>query len=137
MQKMVKIKDSLRKFFGQLISPVFVTLLFASLTLWYVSKLGYTYTTEMPVNINIDGQRLKVTCLVEGRGTALWGQRMSLRNKINIKSSELKTRPSDNPPYVIIDSASLGKVLSLKAGSGDFRIISVTDIPQFNPRTDD
>ncbi|UKI39239.1 MAG: hypothetical protein L6V35_09035 [Alistipes putredinis] len=117
---MVKIKDSLRKFFGQLISPVFVTLLFASLTLWYVSKLGYTYTTEMPVNINIDGQRLKVTCLVEGRGTALWGQRMSLRNKINIKSSELKTRPSDNPPYVIIDSASLGKVLSLKAGSGDF-----------------
>ena len=58
---MAKIKDLLRKFLKQLISPVFITLLFASLILWYVSKLGYTYTTEMPVNINIDKQRLKVT----------------------------------------------------------------------------
>lgn len=134
---MVKIKDSLRKFLGQLISPVFVTMLVAALILWYVSKLSYTYTTEMPVNINIDGQRIKVTCLVEGRGTALWGERMSLRSKINIKSSELRTRPSGNPPYVIIDSASLGKIMSLKANSGDFRIISVTDIPEFNPESND
>ena len=134
---MVKIKDSLRKFLGQLISPVFITMLVAALILWYVSKLSYTYTTEMPVNINIDGQRIKVTCLVEGRGTALWGERMSLRSKINIKSSELRTRPSGNPPYVIIDSASLGKIMSLKANSGDFRIISVTDIPEFNPESND
>lgn len=134
---MVKIKDSLRKFLGQLISPVFVTMLVAALILWYVSKLSYTYTTEMPININIDGQRIKVTCLVEGRGTALWGERMSLRSKINIKSSELRTRPSGNPPYVIIDSASLGKIMSLKANSGDFRIISVTDIPEFNPESND
>ena len=134
---MAKIKDLLRKFLKQLISPVFITLLFASLILWYVSKLGYTYTTEMPVNINIDKQRLKVTCLVEGRGTALLGQRMSLRSKINIKSSELRTKPSGNPPYVAIDSASLGKILSLKANSGDFRIISVTDIPEFIPETHD
>ena len=134
---MGKAKDSTRKFFKQLLSPVFITLLIASLILWYVSKLGYTYTTEMPVTINIDGQKIKVTCMVEGRGTALWGQRMSLRNKINIKLADLRTRPSDNPPYIIIDSASLSKVMSLKANSGDFRIISVTEIPEFNPEADD
>lgn len=134
---MGKAKDSTRKFFKQLLSPVFITLLIASLILWYVSKLGYTYTTEMPVTININGQKIKVTCMVEGRGTALWGQRMSLRNKINIKLADLRTRPSDNPPYIIIDSASLSKVMSLKANSGDFRIISVTEIPEFNPEADD
>ncbi len=134
---MVRMKDRFRNFLRRLVSPVFVVLLFAALTLWYVTKLGYTYTTEMPVTINVDGQKLKTMCLVEGRGTALWGQRLSLRSKINIKSSELKIKPSQNPPFMAIDSASLGKVMSLRANGSNFRIISVTEIPEFNPQAND
>lgn len=135
--QMNEVKTYARKFFRQLLSPVFLTLLFASFVLWYVSKLSYTYTTEMPVNVRIDGRRLRVMCVVEGRGTALWGQRMSLRNRINIKSSELKMTPAASAPYVLIDSASLGKALTLKASDGNFRIISITEIPEFNPGDND
>ena len=43
------------------VSPVFLALLVASFILWYIAKLNYTYTTEQPFTVNVDGER------VEGR----------------------------------------------------------------------
>ena len=42
------------------ISPVFLALLVASFILWYIAKLNYTYTTEQPFTVNVDGERFKV-----------------------------------------------------------------------------
>ena len=41
------------------ISPVFLALLVASFILWYIAKLNYTYTTEQPFTVNVDGERFK------------------------------------------------------------------------------
>ena len=55
------------------ISPTFVILLCASFILWYILKLQYTYTTDYSVVVNINGDRLRVPCVVEGKGTNLLG----------------------------------------------------------------
>ena len=60
------------------ISPVFLALLVASFILWYIAKLNYTYTTEQPFTVNVDGERFKVSCVVEGVGTNLFGYRVSV-----------------------------------------------------------
>ena len=39
------------------VSPVFLALLVASFILWYIAKLNYTYTTEQPFTVNVDGER--------------------------------------------------------------------------------
>ena len=41
------------------VSPVFLALLVASFILWYIAKLNYTYTTEQPFTVNVDGERFK------------------------------------------------------------------------------
>ena len=43
------------------VSPVFLALLVASFILWYIAKLNYTYTTEQPFTVNVDGERFKVS----------------------------------------------------------------------------
>ena len=45
------------------VSPVFLALLVASFILWYIAKLNYTYTTEQPFTVNVDGERFKVSCV--------------------------------------------------------------------------
>ena len=37
------------------VSPVFLALLVASFILWYFAKLNYSYTTEQPFTVNVDG----------------------------------------------------------------------------------
>jgi len=51
------------------ISPVFLVLLAVSFTLWYISKLNYTYTTDFNIKVKVNGERLVVPCVVEGKGT--------------------------------------------------------------------
>ena len=48
------------------ISPVFLALLVASFILWYIAKLNYTYTTEQPFTVNVDGERFKVSVWWKG-----------------------------------------------------------------------
>ena len=38
------------------VSPAFVVMLAVSFTLWYISKLTYTYTTDFNIKVEIDGQ---------------------------------------------------------------------------------
>ena len=72
------------------VSPGFVTLFCASFVLWYIVKLDHTYTTEYAVHVNIDGERLRVPCVVEGKGATLFGYRVYMHRQIRIPLSELK-----------------------------------------------
>ena len=71
------------------ISPVFLALLAVSFTLWYILKLDYTYTTDFKVDVNIDGERITVPCVVEGKGTTLFGYGFYASRRVNIPLSEL------------------------------------------------
>ena len=81
----IKIYNQLKKY----ISPVFIMLFVAAFTLWYIAKLNYNYTTELDVNIRIDDQRFSVPCVVEGKGTNLFGYVIST-SRLHIPLSELE-----------------------------------------------
>ena len=74
------------KAFGRLakssISPAFILLMCASFIMWYILKLQYTYTTDYSVLVNIEGERLRVPCVIEGKGTNLFGYRVYLHKEI-------------------------------------------------------
>ncbi len=71
------------------ISPVFLALLAVSFTLWYISKLNYTYTTDFKIKVKVEGQRIVVPCVVEGKGTTLFGYNFYASRRANIPLSEL------------------------------------------------
>ena len=71
------------------ISPVFLALLAGSFTLWYISKLNYTYTTDFKIKVKVEGQRIVVPCVVEGKGTNLFGNGFYTSRRVNIPLSEL------------------------------------------------
>lgn len=83
--------ESIKGLFAKLkryVSPIFIVLLVASFTLWYIAKLNYTYTTELDVKIRIADQRFSVPCVVEGKGTNLFGYVIST-SRLHIPLSEL------------------------------------------------
>lgn len=123
-------KESLKKLLGHALSPVFLVLLLSSFVLWYTTKLGKEYDTEMPLNIRIDGQKYRVTAQVHGKGSTLLAQRLSLKSKINLKLDELSVRPSpDDPNVLIITPASLVKAIDAK--TNDIKVVQITDMPEF------
>ena len=74
--------QGLRKY----ISPVFLALVVVSFTLWYILKLDHTYTKDLKVEVNIDGQRITVPCVVEGKGSNL----LYSSSRVNVPLSDLK-----------------------------------------------
>ena len=77
--------QGLRKY----ISPVFLVLLGVSFTLWYISKLNYTYTTDFNIKVKVADERIIVPCVVEGKGTTLFGYGFYTPRRANIPLSEL------------------------------------------------
>lgn len=71
------------------VSPAFLALLAVSFTLWYISKLNYTYTTDFNIKVKVDDERVVVPCVVEGKGTNLLGYGFYTSRKVNIPLSEL------------------------------------------------
>ena len=89
---MKKIWDYFKKFLAvvrRYVSPVFIMLLVASFTLWYIAKLNYNYTTELNVKVRIGNQKFEVPCVVEGKGTTLFGYGFYTPCRANIPLSEL------------------------------------------------
>ena len=126
------------------ISPVFLALLAVSFTLWYISKLNYTYTTDFNVKVKVDGQRINVPCVVEGKGTNLFGYGFYQSRRANIALSELQHEIIEEPvitAYGAVDTLaksyrvrispiSMQDALSVRFS--DLKIISVgsfDDIP--------
>ncbi len=141
----------------QYISPVFIILLVASFVLWYFAKLSYTYTTEFDVKVNVDGERFTVPCVVEGKGTNLFGYSVYTSRRVSIPLEELKYEvveknvavESDTvKPIEGIDSVKVVKVepqivrkvhidpISLRGAISvrfsDIKIISVGNIPEID-----
>ncbi|MBQ2026774.1 MAG: hypothetical protein II214_02625 [Alistipes sp.] len=79
------------------ISPVFMALLAVSFTLWYISKLNYTYTTDFNIKVKVEGQRIVVPCVVEGKGTNLFGYGFYASRRVNIPLAELNYEVVDVP----------------------------------------
>ncbi|MBQ1254016.1 MAG: hypothetical protein IIY05_06695 [Alistipes sp.] len=117
------------------ISPVYIGLLCASFLLWYILKLQYTYTTNFSVLINVDGERLRVPCVVEGKGTNLLGYRVYDRKELKLPLSDLKYSEEsdygDNGEllgrWIVLDPHSVHNAISVRFS--DIKVISVGDIP--------
>ena len=117
------------------VSPTFIILLCASFILWYILKLQYTYTTNYSVPVNINGDRLRVPCVVEGKGTNLLGYRVYASKELKIPLSELKyTITADRGDsgellgrWYQFDPHSVQNAMSVRFS--DIKVISVGDIP--------
>ena len=124
------------------ISPVFLALLAVSFTLWYISKLNYTYTTDFNIKVKVDGQRIIVPCVVEGKGTNLFGYGFYASRRVNIPLSELNYEVVEVPVAaadgievdslitehkVRISPISMQDAISVRFS--DLKIVSIGDFP--------
>ena len=117
------------------ISPVYMVLLCASFLLWYILKLQYTYTTNFSVLINVDGERLRVPCVVEGKGTNLLGYKVYASKELKIPLNDLKyTIQTDYDDagellgrWYNFDPQSVQSAISVSFS--DIKVISIGDIP--------
>ena len=126
--------DKLRALFAWIqgyISPVC-----ASFILWYIVKLEYTYNAKYDVSIDIDGERIRVPCYIEGQGSTLLGYRAYMRKQIKISLSELKYAVEEKideqtgevtESYCIIDPQSLQSALSVRLS--DVNVLSIGAVP--------
>ena len=143
---MKRLWDFIKGFFVKVksyISPVFIMLFVASFTLWYIAKLNYNYTTDLDVKIRIGDQHFKVMCVVEGKGTNLFGYVIS-SSKLNIPLSELEytvmrevTQIGEAPSDKIrlhLQSESLKNAISVRLS--DIHIRSVGTIPDIEAHKD-
>ncbi len=131
----MKFGENIRKVLRQALSPAFLLILLGSCLLWYTSKLSYDYTTEMPLNVRIDGQRYRLTAIVSGRGSTLVAWRLSLKSRLDFTLDELSAKPSpDTEGALVISPESLQKVLSNHLTS--LQVVEVIDAPEFVPRTE-
>ena len=103
-------------------NPVFFGLLGLSFLLWYITKLSYTYTTDITIPVRIDSTQYTVRCNVEGIGYQIlmhkWTPRkntvilsavvpgsydistFALQNIISAKISDLKIKSVEAPVEV-------------------------------------
>jgi hypothetical protein len=123
------------------VSPVFLVLLAVSFTLWYISKLDYTYTTDFKVDVNIDGQRITVPCVVEGKGSTLFGYGFYSSSRVSIPLADLKHKTVVRPVPVdgFADSVAIEKKIiinplamqdALSVRFSDLKILSVGTLPE-------
>ncbi len=118
------------------VSPLFMLMLAASFILWYIAKLGYTYTTDQKVRLDIDGVPVEITCVVEGLGTNLFGYRAYMRRHHSVSLSDLKYHISDEEGHegkIIIDPKSLQDLISIKYS--DIKVVAISDIPEIDDPT--
>lgn len=86
MSKISELYKKLRSY----ISPTYVAMLIAAFILWYITKLGETYTTDHEVVVVVDGEELNVDCTIRGKGTNLIGYTLFARSdQFDIPSTEL------------------------------------------------
>jgi hypothetical protein len=88
------------------------------------------------VYVNIDGQTLRVPCVVEGVGTNLFGYRVYMNKELKIPLTDLKykiiktyddeTGKPTGREYVF-DHQSMQSAISVRFS--DIKVVSVGDIP--------
>lgn len=109
----------------RLSNPVFLFLLLLSTSLWYITKLSYTYTTEINIPVRIDSVNYSVRCNVEGDGYQILLHKIApRRNTVMLSPENVDIVPSSvTPGGYDISSYSLQNAISKKIAT--LRIISV------------
>lgn len=119
-----KKKFNIRKY----VSPVFLALLALSFLMWFLTKLSYTYTAEVPVDVDIDGNKFRVTCIAEGVGYRILGHRTFNKSHVTLRFRDVHTTPSViSDGHYVVDPYSLQNAISVR--NSDIKIISIGDIP--------
>lgn len=133
---MPKFTDKIKRAFRKYVSPAFLVMLLISMIIWYLTKLSYTYTAQVPVSLDVGGNKFKVTCIAEGTGYRILSHRLFRKHDINLSFRDVQATPSVvNDGYFVIGSYSLQNAIS--AQISDLKIISVGGIPEIKiPYTD-
>ena len=117
---------------------MFIAMFVAAFVLWYITKLGYNYTTDYNVHLNISGEKLEVPCVIEGKGTNLFNYKFQLGKRLRIPLDELSyTVVMDDfgGTFLQIDPRSLQNAISVRVS--DIKIVSLGDIPMLSgPESD-
>ena len=129
-EKIEKVKNRLHHY----LSPTFLLLLAISFMMWYLIKLGHTYTADVMVPVNVEGTRIRVKCEVQGSGYRIFAHRFLRRSDIQVTMSEVDVTPSvTNSGMLVINPLSLLKVIS--ENTKDLDVNGVSEIPEI-PDTD-
>ena len=141
MRKLIDKLNIIRRWIRGYISPVFIGLFCASFILWYILKLGNVYTTNYDVRLNLDGNALSVSCVVEGKGTTLLGYGVysssnakMLRSEIKHTIIEEKVLPEGETDSILVSRkmhitpAAMQDALSVRFS--DLKFVSVGNIPE-------
>ncbi len=126
-----KIIDKGKSLFASIkrrITPAFLVTLALALIFWYSGKLQYTYTAEVPVSVVIEGERHRVTCVVEGTGHNIVSARYFKRKTIKVRRGEIELIPVEGASDTYeISSASLQNLISVRNPS--LKVLSVSQMP--------
>ena len=88
--------------------------------------------------VNIEVERLRIPCVIEGKGTNLLGYRVYMHKEIKIPLTELKysiasevdVEAGEVVDSIIIDPQSIQSAISVRFS--DIKVISVGDVPQLS-----
>lgn len=126
-----KIIDKSKKLWGAVrkrITPAFLVTLVLALIFWYSGKLQYTYTTTIPFTVEIEGDRVRTTCMVEGTGHNLLSARYFKRRVVKLQRFDVELLSVDGVSNTYeISPTSLQNILSVR--NPNLKILSVSRMP--------
>ena len=103
------------------ITPAFLVTLAMAFIFWYSGKLQYTYTTTIPFTVEIEGDRVRTTCMVEGTGHNLLSARYFKRRVVKLQRFDGVSNTYEISP------TSLQNILSVRYPN--LKIVSVSRMP--------
>ncbi len=113
------------------ISPLFVMMLLLATVLWYITKLGSSYTTEIEVVIHVEDAKFTTSYVAEGVGFKLLGYNLYKGGDIKVPLKELKYKTissKDGKRSIKLNEASLLNALTMRFN--DIKIHSLAPIPE-------
>ena len=133
--KYVYAMEKIKNFFGWLrrwISPVYVAMVVAAFILWFITKLGGTYTTEHDVTVVIDNVEYNVDCTIKGKGVDLVHYTLSSdRSRFVIPISDLtQDKPmNDNNGNIVVHVTAESMKIALAQRMNHIEVVSVGSVP--------
>lgn len=107
-------------------------MLVAAFVLWYITKLGETYTTDHSVTVIVGGDEFEVDCTIRGKGTNLINYTISSRrSRFDIPEAELTfdREVTDNDGVTFRHITSLSLQQALTARMIDVDVVAVGSVP--------
>lgn len=110
------------------ITPAFLITLAMASIFWYSGKLKYTYTTSIPFTVEIEGDRVRTTCMVEGTGHNILSARYFKRRVVKLQRFDVDLLPIDGLSNTYeISPTSLQNIISMR--NPNIKILSVSRMP--------